>query len=138
VAEVDVEARVGIVRTAFDFVNRGDVDAALAYCTEDIEFLPLSAAEVEGRHYIGHDGVREWQREREETWDLLEFSPDDFELVGSRALIFGRSRARGKASGVEFEIPIAWVFDFRDDKISRVEAFAEGEDARAAFGRSPA
>jgi ketosteroid isomerase-like protein len=134
VTEVGVEARVGLVRAVFEAVDRGDMDAGLSMCTEDIELLPLSAVGIEGRSYRGHDGIREWQREREETWDLR-IVIDEVELIGDRALALGRLRTRGRASGVEVELAAGWVLDFRDDMVARVEAFSHPADARSAAER---
>jgi ketosteroid isomerase-like protein len=134
VAEVDVETRIGIVRTTFELVERGEVDAGLEYVTDDIEFLPLSAVGVEGRAYRGHDGLREWQREREETWDL-HFHIDEIEMIGDNALVLGHIGARGRGSGVELDTDVAWVLGFRGDKICRVEAFTDRTEGRAAAGR---
>jgi ketosteroid isomerase-like protein len=136
VAEIDVETRVGIVRTVFELVERGDVDAGLKYVTEDIEFLPLSAVGVEGRSYRGHDGLREWQREREETWDL-DFHINDIEVVGDNALVLGWIHARGKGSGIEMDTDVAWVLGFRGEKICRVEAFTDRNEGRTAAGLGP-
>ena len=48
----------------------------------------------------------------------------------SRVLVLGRMKGRGKASGVEFEAPAAWVCELRDGKVAKVHFYAHEEAAR--------
>jgi ketosteroid isomerase-like protein len=124
-----------LVRAAFDAMNADDVERGLATAHEEIEFLPLASKQVDGRGYRGHAGLREWDRERRDTWDLA-YQIDEMTPIGSdRLLAYGRIRSRGKGSGVELDVEHSWLFDFRDDKIVRAEAFTDPAEARAAAER---
>lgn len=49
-----------------DAINRGDREAAVAYCDPEIEFLSVLA--VSGRRYVGHDGIRESFDDVSQAW----------------------------------------------------------------------
>lgn len=126
-------SNVDVVRAAFEALNRDDVEAGLELVDPDIELLPISAALVDGRAYHGHAGVREWDRERRDVWDL-QFDLRDFEEFGDVVLVEGAVRTRGRASGVELDTPVSWVVRLRAGKIVRLEAFPDGQEARAVAG----
>jgi ketosteroid isomerase-like protein len=51
-----------------------------------------------------------------------------------RVLALLRLRARGRGSGVEVDTPLAHLWELRDEKAARMQAFAEREEAFAALG----
>ena len=119
------------VKHGFAALARGDLDEMLTVVHPDIELLPLSGKLVDRRSYHGHEGVREWDRARADTWDL-EFIPAEYEDLGDRVLVHGEVRTRGKGSGLELDTTVSWLFEFREGKIARLEAFLDREEARAA------
>ena len=123
-------AEVEKVRRGFASFNRGDIEAMLTVVHPEIELVPLSAKMVDGRVYRGHDGVREWDRQRAEVWDLR-FEPTEFEDLDGRVLVHGVAHSRGRAAGVEIETPVTWAFDFEAGLIIRLEAFLDRAEARA-------
>jgi ketosteroid isomerase-like protein len=122
-----------VVRAAFDAVNRDDLEAGLALMDPEVEFLPLGSVLVEGKPYRGHEGVREWDRERRALWDL-ELELHVLREIDDLVLVEGAIRTRGHGSGVELDTPVSWVLQLRDGKIVRIEAFLDAEAARAAAG----
>ena len=58
---------VEVVRRSFDAFNARGIEAMIALCDPDIDFHPTFAA-IGGADYHGHDGVRSWHRDIEETW----------------------------------------------------------------------
>jgi len=129
------QGRVEKVKYGFAALARGDLEEMLTVVHPDIELLPLSG-KLEGRTYHGHEGVREWDRGRHDTWDL-EFTPSEYEELGDSVLVHGEVRSRGAASGVELDTQVSWLFGFRDGKIVRLEAFLDREEARAAATSVP-
>ena len=123
------QTKAEVVLAIFDTLRRDDIEAGLALVDPEVEFIPLSA-NVEGRIYRGHDGVRKWDRERKETWDL-EFEFFEFTEVGDALLIRGSIRATGKSSGAAVDTPVWWVMEFRNGKVRRVDTFTDAERARA-------
>jgi ketosteroid isomerase-like protein len=68
-----------------------------------------------------------------ESWDDFQSVVQEYRDLGDRVLALGRNRGRGKGSGVPIDGPSAAVFEFRDDKISRICLFVDhGEALRAA------
>jgi ketosteroid isomerase-like protein len=124
---------VDVVRAAFEAIGRDDIEACVEVVDPEVEFLPLGAALVDGRAYHGHEGVREWDRERHGVWDI-EFDLRVFREVGDVVLVEGAIRTRGRSSGVELDTPVSWVIRLRAGRILRVEAFPDGTAARAAAG----
>ena len=50
-----------------DAITRGEPDAAVALCDPEIEFLSVLA--VDGRAYVGHDGIRQYFEDVSSAWE---------------------------------------------------------------------
>jgi ketosteroid isomerase-like protein len=107
---------VEIVRAAIDAWNRGDFDAWIGAWDEQAEFYPLRA-QLEGQAYRGHDGLRQFVAEMAEGGEQVRFEVDEIRGAGEQLVALGRLRARGPASGVERDIPLALVGVVRDKKV---------------------
>jgi hypothetical protein len=89
-----------------------------------------------GRNRGGLPGaprVREVHPDTDENFETFE---PHFELreVGERVLAWGTISVRGKGSGIEMDVPIGGVFDFRNGKIARWQDFGSKEKALEAVG----
>jgi ketosteroid isomerase-like protein len=126
---------VEIARAAFDAWNRDDHDALLGLWGEEAEFYPLRA-QLEGRAYHGHDGLRRFIVELAEDWTQVRFEVDEFRDAGQQIVGFGRFRARGKASGVELDVPLGLVGVVRNKKIVYARFFSDPSEALEAAGLS--
>jgi ketosteroid isomerase-like protein len=124
---------VDTVREGFDALNDGDLERMVALTAPDVVFLPLAAPRVEGRHYEGHDGLREWHSERAATWSLA-YTLDEIVAVGERrVLVHGALHSRGASSGGELDTRASWVIEVGDDGlIGRIEAFLDRDAAERA------
>ena len=114
--------------------NRGELDAALAETVHpDIEWIPIT---VEGNHFQGHDGVRQWAEQHFGFWETFELHVEETLAAGpDRVLVLGHWVARGRGSGLGFEPqPAAWLLDLRDGRVVRMETFTEQRVAREAAG----
>jgi ketosteroid isomerase-like protein len=129
------QENVEVVRAAFDAWNRGDHDTWLAAHDEEAEFYPLRA-QLEGRSYNGHDGLRRFIVEMAEEWEEVRFELDEVRDVGERVVGFGRIRARGRASGVELDLPLGGVGVVRNNRIVYVRFFSDPAEALEAAGLS--
>jgi ketosteroid isomerase-like protein len=125
-----------VIRKAWAAASRGDVPGTLERLHADIELVPFGAA-LHGRVYRGHDGfVHWWENETMANWERFEVHPQEFQRVGDHILVFGRWRARGRASGVDLDIPATWVIDVRDGKIARFQTYTDRAEALEAVGLS--
>ena len=114
--------------------SRGDMEAFLRHVDEDIVWIAARSA-VEGA-YRGHDGIRRFFADNDESFDV--FEPDFREVrdLGDRILAVGTIHIRARGSTVETDIPVAGVFTFRRGKLLRWEDFRERRLALAAVGLS--
>jgi ketosteroid isomerase-like protein len=122
---------VDVVWRLLDARKRGDLPAALACLDPDLEWIPLRAA-TEGA-YRGHQGFERFLADTDENFETFE---PHFELreVGERVLAWGTISVRGRGSGIEMDVPIGGVFDFRGGRIARWQDFGSKEKALDAVG----
>jgi ketosteroid isomerase-like protein len=128
-----VPSNTDLVRAAFQAVHDNDIEALLPLVSEDIEFHSLTG-KVAGRGpYVGHDGMREWDHDRNTTWHL-EAETTSFEERGDLVLVGAHIRTTGGVSGVRFDTPTSWVARVQaDGRIASIEGFTDHDAARAAF-----
>jgi ketosteroid isomerase-like protein len=127
------QENVEIVRAAFDAWNRGDFDAWIRAWDEQAEFYPLRA-QLEGGAYRGHDGLRRFIDEMVEEWDEVRFEVDEIRDAGEQMVGFGRMRARGRASGVDIDVPLGVVGAVRGERIAYARFFSDPAAAVEAAG----
>jgi ketosteroid isomerase-like protein len=124
------QENVELLHHAFDAFNRRDLDAFLALCNPDLEFISYWMQVEGGGAYRGHDGVRDW-------WErLLDVYPDftgeieEVRDLGDRTI----ARVRVHAHGIGSDMPMGqtmWhVCEYRHGKVigwrfvnSEAEAF---------------
>jgi ketosteroid isomerase-like protein len=128
------QENVDLVRRVFDTWKLGGVDQMeiRSVYHPDVEFLPLRAATEGG--YRGIAGIERFVADTEEIFDRFDFHYDLLDL-GGRVLAWGEIQLRAKGSGIEMDIPIGGVFEFRDGKIVRWEDFGSKQRALEAVGR---
>lgn len=113
--------------------QEGDIEAALADLDPDVELLPIRA-QLEGTRYRGHEGFRQVLTLFDEDWEYVRLLPQDLRGRGEFVYALLRVQSRGKASGVELDIPIGALWEFRWDQIVRLESFSEPDEALRAAG----
>jgi ketosteroid isomerase-like protein len=128
-----MSANTEVVERLIKAFEDGDIEAALAELHPEVEFLPIRA-QLEGTSYRGHDGYRRVVADFEEDWEDLRLPPERIHEAGDRVVVSGRMVARGKASGVELDIPLALLYELREGKVVRIESFADPDEALRAAG----
>jgi ketosteroid isomerase-like protein len=129
------EEKVQLAREAVKAWNRRDADWLIANSVPDVEFIPAVAGGVEGQGRVVHraDGFRDFFSDLDETWERFEIEPEEFREVGEAVISICHVHARGRASGLELDQPIAMVSWFRDGKFARARSFLDvGEALEAA------
>jgi ketosteroid isomerase-like protein len=121
---------IEVVRRFLEAVNGRDADGMVICLHSTFEFIPIMAA-LEGRVYLGGDGVRQWLADMEDHWEYFETCPEEFhDLPGDRVIAFGHWRARGRASGVEIDgQPATWFAHFQDGKFIKWRTFTDRVEA---------
>jgi ketosteroid isomerase-like protein len=131
------QSEVETIRAGLAALNRRDVEGMLATLQPDVELVPMRAV-LEGTVYRGHEGLRRWLDDMAEDWE--EFAMDSFEveqLEPGRVLVLGRFHVRGKSSGVEMDLPSAWMCELTNGKVARMRFYADREAALAAAETAP-
>jgi ketosteroid isomerase-like protein len=128
------EENVDAFKRALEAGNRGDVKALLAELDPKVEWhaaLPMLGGDAV---YRGHEGVREILLD---VWEVIADTEFDFPEIrdaGDQVVGLGHFRGRGKGSGVETEMPFAYLADFRGGKAIRVRAYLDPNEALEAAG----
>jgi ketosteroid isomerase-like protein len=129
------EENVEIVRAAFEAWNRGDFDRLLSLWSEEAEFYPLRA-QLEGRPYHGHKGLRRFVAEIGEEWRDVRFEIDELRDAGEHVIGAGRFRARGRTSGLNLNVPLGVIGAVRNERIVYGRMFSDPAEALEAAGLS--
>jgi ketosteroid isomerase-like protein len=127
---------VELVRRASKAFNDGDLDWFDDWITDDYEFVPYLATLVETTTYRGRDGLREYQEDAEAAWETFEGRVDEIRDPGDRVVAFGEIRGRGRSSGLDVRVPLAWVVDVHDGKLRRVQSYCDRSAALEVAGLS--
>jgi uncharacterized protein len=113
---------VAALKDAYEALNRGEADAALAVLEPDAEWCEHSTLPEAGT-YRGREVIKEFLERFLESWN--EFRQDIEQIVegGDRVALVLRSSAVGKGSGVEVESRYAHVWTMRDGRGLRVDTY---------------
>src|SRR5690349_7173897 len=129
------EQNVEIALAAAASFNRGDREAFIALWDVEAEFVPLRA-QLEGEAYRGHDGLERFFTKQAEQWgDSVRFEINESRAVGDEVVVgIGRFRARGRASGVDLNVPLGVFIRVRNGKLVYLRLFTEPAEALKAAG----
>ena len=110
--------------------NRRDVNGVLEAVDPEVVWHSAWMGSV----YRGHQGVREWIEEVDESLDEINAEFPELRDLGDRLLALGHFRGLGKESRVEIESPVAYLVEFKDGKVSRVQTYLDRDEALEAAG----
>jgi ketosteroid isomerase-like protein len=127
------EENIDLARSGFDSWNRGDYDAWIEVFDSECEFWPLRA-QLEGRPYRGHDGLRQFTRDLTDEWEHVRFVLNDIRDTGDQLVALAHFDARGRVSEAELHLPIGVVATVREGKIAKVRMYSDPADALEAVG----
>jgi uncharacterized protein len=122
---------VEVARNGYAAFNRGDIAWILDHLApevvwEDAKEVPGSAVRV------GTDHVERYLKSLHRQWGEIRFEPERIYRAGDEVLALARVIARGRASGVEVDAPVAHLFQIRDGRCHRVRTFFDAAEAEAA------
>jgi uncharacterized protein len=112
------QRNVEVVRGVLAAWNQGDREATLAYIDADV-VVDATRRYFNPMTYVGHAGLRQMAGDMNEVWDDIRIDPLEFIDAGNRVVLVSRAVFKGKASGLEIEMPGAHVFTIREGRIVR-------------------
>jgi len=121
-----------ILRAAYESLNDGDVEGALAVLDVDAEWCEHSDLPEAGL-YRGRDSIRVFLLSFLESWDEFHQETEDLLDGDGCVLILLRSRVRGKGSGINVEARYAHLWTMRDGRGVRVDAYSDRDEALRAL-----
>ena len=130
------QENVEAFKRAVEAANRRDTEALCEELDSEVEWHPAFAALLRGEAtvYRGHEGVRDWLRDRDEVFADIYAEFRVIRDLGDRIVAVGRTRGHGRESGVEAESPLAYVVEFKNSKVTHVRAYLDPKEALEAAG----
>ena len=129
------QENVEVVRRAVAAVNRRDIEAYLACCTDDVQ-LSTPLTDVAGV-YEGPDGIRRFFADVGDTGPDFQLTIERVEAIGpDRVLAFMLVTVSGRASGIPQDSHPGNVYDLAGGKIQRIRIFVDRAEALEAAGLS--
>ena len=100
---------------------------------KDVVWRPYLAA-LGGRPIRGHDGVREYLASLSQDWESFQQDTIEFFDAGDKAVVFIDTYAKGRTSGIDFEVPVAHVLSFEGGKCVEFVSYQDRDEAMRAAG----
>lgn len=128
------QENVEIVQSTFDAWERGDTDAILQVCAENI--VVIQAAELPGvpPRQHGHAGVLEAFGLWPEYWDDFQVEILRTFDVGDHVVVTTEQSGRSKESGIEVASQFTFLFTLEDRKVTEWRIFMREPEALEAAG----
>jgi hypothetical protein len=127
------QENVDLLRRLNDGMSRGEMNEMdfRSFFHPDVEFVPLRAA-TEGA-YHGISGIERFVTDTDETFEKFEPHFEYLDLR-ERVLVWGTIHVGARQSGIDTDIPVGAVVEFRDGKVVRLQAFDSKKNAFKAVG----
>lgn len=127
---------VELVRRAVEAFNRRDLDTLFELTSPDVEFVPYLANLIETTTYRGHAGLPRYFEEADSAWEEIHVRVDETRDRGDVVVWFGELSGKGRASGLELRVPLAWIAEVRKGRITRIQGYKTQAEALKAVGLS--
>jgi hypothetical protein len=113
--------------------NGPEAGPIIAIADPEIEVNAVTLG-IEGRHYVGHDGLRQWIRDIRDRFHARSRAESVEPLAEDVVMLRGRLFMRSEFGG-EQEQAFAMVVHLKDDRARWIGTFFSAADAKAAFDR---
>jgi ketosteroid isomerase-like protein len=128
---------VETLRDAYEALNHGDIDRALAVLDVDAQWCEHSDLPEAGL-YHGRDAIRGFLEQFLDSWDEFHQETEEMREGDGCVLIVLRSRSRGKGSGIAVEAQYAHLWTMEGGRGVRVDAYFDREEALRALAAAAA
>lgn len=127
-------AALDAMRESLRAFDAGGVEAVADLLHPDFE-LNMQALLLDGRVYHGVEGFRRWRIDVADALEYDRFEPQAIRFAGdNRIVLFGRLHSKGRASGVQTDVPLTHVYEMQDGKTRRLTMYSDAERALQAVG----
>jgi ketosteroid isomerase-like protein len=116
------------VRSSYEALNRGDIEATMAILAPDVEWRESAALPDTGT-FRGREAVRSFLEDFLEQWQQFHQEVEDVVVEGDRAALLIHLTARGRGSGADVDARYAHLWTLRDGVGVRVEAYYDRDAA---------
>lgn len=124
-----------IIRGVYDRWGEGDFDTAAVY--DPAAELVMPPELPDAGTYVGVEGIAGYMRGFLEPWTRLTMVAEGITEASEDVVVVDvLQRGVGSGSGAPTELRYGHVWTFRGEKVIRLEAFREREDAARAAGIS--
>ncbi len=123
---------VELVRTVLGGWARGDFRAGSDLLAADFEWKQRRDAVEPGSHRGASVGAA--LRQVFEVWENYRIEPEEYIDAGDRIVVVGRARGTARASGLELDQSLFFVWTARNGKLASVELFRDRGEALEAVG----
>jgi ketosteroid isomerase-like protein len=126
-----VASREELIRREFDRWNAGEREIDPQAVHPDV----VVHSTMTNATYHGYDGVRRWMAEIDDQFEAWHSSIDEFRDASEERLLgLGTVHLRGRASGVEFDQPMAWLVTFAGERVIDLRVIPDHTQALEAAG----
>jgi ketosteroid isomerase-like protein len=128
-----LQENVEVVERAWQAFNRGDLDAFTADVAEDVEFEE-DPTFPEAGVFRGREEVVAYIRGFQEQMRDHHFEVEEVRDLGDKVLALLHETARGASSGIGVDQRPAFLYEFKEARITRVRAYLRRSEALKAMG----
>jgi ketosteroid isomerase-like protein len=129
------QENVETVRRIYEAWANGDFSAGADDLDQHVVFVVSPDFPTFGV-FLGRDGVRSYMQDFLEQWERMTVEATHIEAVGDTVLAQVVQHGKGRASGIELDLPHFMLFTFRGKKIVRIESIISKDEASEAVGMS--
>jgi ketosteroid isomerase-like protein len=111
--------------------NSQDAGSIIEIADPEVEVHAVTLG-IEGRHYIGHDGLRQWMRDIRDRFRARSTADSVTRLGDDAVMLRGTLFMRDEFGGEDSQA-FAMVVHVRNDKAVWIGTFFSAADAKAAY-----
>jgi ketosteroid isomerase-like protein len=123
----------GVDCAAIDWDGEAIREMTERFWSPEVE-LRWAATNPEAREYRGREGVLQAFREWVAPFGEYYVEPLDFIEVGDRVVVPQRQWGIGSTSGIPVEVEVTYVYEIRDNQMTRIDEYDTLDEALEAAG----
>jgi ketosteroid isomerase-like protein len=122
-----------IVRTAYEHLNRGDVEGLIDLCDDDF-LMDMSERVFNPDTYRGRDDIRRFYEGVRSVWESYLWNVEETRVAGDVVVAMLHCEAQGHEGGPKVDWRVAWLWNFRDGRPVSLRFYRDRARALEAAG----